>query len=123
MTIQMALDAATNDLIKVEGGGIARVSDGRYTVQLIKNKLLTLLGEWRLNPTVGWLGLPDYKRNPDLFDLEMRARTIILATKGVQKIDTMSLELSMRTLTLSFTATTIYGGISLTVPWSKTWQD
>lgn len=118
MTIQMALDPATNDLIEVEGGGIARVSGGRYTVQLVRSKLLTSLGEWRLDPRKGWINFDDYVRNPDLFDIEMRVRAIILGTKGVQKIDSMNLSLEKRVLTLKFTATTIYGGINLTVPWS-----
>jgi len=117
MSVQIALDKATNDLIKLEGGGIARVKDGRYTVQLVKNKLKTQLAEWKLNPSIGWLSLDDYRRNPDLFSIEMRARKIILSVRGVQKIDTLELELLHRVLTITFTATTIYGGISLTIPW------
>lgn len=118
MSIQIALNGATNDIIKLEGGGISRVTDGRYTVQLVKSKLLTSLGEWALDPRKGWINFDDYKRNPDLFSIEMRVRTIILGVVGVQKIDTLTLDLSKRVLTLSFTATTIYGGISITVPWS-----
>jgi len=117
MSIQIALDK-NNDIIKLDGGGIARVSDGRYTIQLVKNRLLTVLGEWLLDPTIGWLQSSDLKKDPDLFDLEFRARKIILGTVGVQKIETFSMELSQRTLTVTFTATTIYGGIDLTVPWS-----
>jgi hypothetical protein len=118
MTQQIALDSATNDIIKLEGGGIARVVDGRYTVQLVKNKLLTILGEWRLDTSLGWINYDDFTRNPDLFDIELRARGVILSCKGVQKIDSLQLELSKRVLTLTLQATTIYGGIELTVPWS-----
>ena len=118
MTIQIALDSATHDIIKLEGGGIARNSTGQYTVQLVKNKLLTLLGEWRLDPTKGWINYDDFKRNPDLFDIELRARTVILSCTGVLKVDSLSLELSNRTLNVTFQATTIYGGIEATLPWS-----
>lgn len=118
MSVQIALDATTNDIIKLDGGGIARVNEGRYTIQLVKNKLLTLLGEWPLDPSKGWLNLEDYKRNPDLFDIEMRARQIILGVKGVLEIVTLSLALSQRILTLTFEANTIYGTINLTIPWS-----
>ena len=97
MTVQMALSQAENDLILKDGGGIERVTDGRYTVQLVKNRLNTFLGEWLLNPTIGWLNFDDFERNPDLFDIEMRAK---------------------RVLTITFEATTIYGGIELTIPWS-----
>ena len=118
MTTQLALDKGTNDLIKLDGGGVTRVDDGRYTVQLVKNKLNTALGEWLLDPSLGWVSLKDFKKNPDLFALEVRARTIILSTPGVKMVDTFSLKLTQRTLVVSFTATTIYGGISITVPWS-----
>lgn len=118
MSIQIALDEATNDIIKGENGGIVRVSDGRYTVQLVKSKLLTLLGEWLLDPRKGWLNFDDYKKNPDLFNIEIRARRVILSVQGVQIIDSMKLVLKKRALTLTFTATTIYGKIDLSVPWS-----
>lgn len=118
MTVQMALSQAGNDLILKDGGGIERVTDGRYTVQLVKNRLNTFLGEWLLNPTIGWLNFDDFERNPDLFDIEMRARTIILGTTGVLSVDSATLELSKRVLTITFEATTIYGGIELTIPWS-----
>lgn len=125
MTIQLALSEVkdeqgkvTTDLLKLDGGGYARVQDGRFTVQLVKNKLLTEKGEWLLDPSIGWLTQDDFVRNPDLFSIEMRARKIILSVSGVQKIDTLSLKLSGRVLYLTFTATTIYGGIELTVPWS-----
>lgn len=118
MTQQIALDSATNDIIKLEGGGIARVVDGRYTVQLVKNKLLTMLGEWRLDTSLGWINHDDFTRNPDLFDIEFRARRVILSCKGVQKIDALQLELSKRILTVTFEATTVYGRIETTIPWS-----
>ncbi len=118
MSQQIALDSATNDIIKLDGGGIARVADGRYTVQLVKNKLLTFLGEWKLNASKGWINYDDFKRSPDLFDIEFRARAIILSCKGVQKIDSLELVLSNRILQVTFQATTIYGGIELTIPWS-----
>lgn len=103
----------------LNGGGIARVSEGRYTIQLVQNRLLTELGEWLLNPTIGWINFSDMEKNKDLFDLEVRAKKIILETVGVQQIDTFELVLDkQRKLTITFTAKTIYGEISLTVPWS-----
>lgn len=118
MNTQIALNGTTNDIIMVKGGGIERVDKGRYTIQLVKNKLLTNLGEWLLDPRKGWLNFKDYKKNPDLFNIEMRAREVILSVKGVQKIDKLTITLRDRVLYLTFTATTIYGGIDLTIPWS-----
>lgn len=118
MTRQLALDEKTNDLIRVEGKGFARVSDGRYVVQLAKNKLLTSLGEWKLDKSIGWLQREDYERNPDLFDIEMRAVKVLLSVPGLQSVDDIKLKLESRVLIITFNATTIYGGIDLTIPWS-----
>ena len=115
--MQLALDRSTNDLILDAGGGVVRVSDGRYLVQAVRSKLQTSLGEWLLDPTKGWLNLNDYEKNYDLFGIETRARTIILGTDGVQEITDMDLTVSQRKLTLTFTATSIYGKIDLTVSW------
>jgi len=118
--MQLALDKSTNDLTKPAGGGVSRVSEGRYTIQAVQSKLQTILGEWSLDPTVGWLNFADFDKNYNLFDIEMRAREVILGTKGVLSVDEMNLEVSKRILTLSFKATTIYGGIDLTIPWTTT---
>lgn len=115
--MQLALGKDSNDLILKAGGGVERVSDGRYTVQLVKNRLLTGLGEWLLDPRIGWLATSDFEKNPDLFDIELRARKIILSTPNVRTIEEMNLELKDRTLNLTFQATTTFGLIDLTVPW------
>lgn len=115
--MQLAIDRATNDIIKKDGGGVVRVSEGRYTIQAVRSKLRTMLGEWLLNPSIGWLSLADFEKNPDLFDIEMRATAIILETKGVKSVDSMTLTLSKRILNVAFEATTIYGTISLDEPW------
>mgnify|MGYP003633792040 FL=1 len=120
MTIQLALDKVTNDLIKPASGGVSRVDTGRYTVQLVKNRLQTQLGEWRLNPSLGWLSFEtDFTKKPDLFDIELRATNIILNTTGVLAINSISIALEGRKLYLSFTASTIYGNIDLTIPWGN----
>lgn len=119
MSVQIALDDKTNDLIMLSNGrGIARVSEGRYTIQLVKNKLLTELGEWLLDTSLGWVNSSDMEKNKDLFELEVRAKRIILGTVGVQQIDTFEMVFEERKLTITFTAKTIYGIIDLTVPWS-----
>lgn len=111
--MQKALDSATHDLIIG-----SNVTEGRFTVQLVKCKLLTKLGEWKLDPTVGWLSFDEFEKNPDLFDIELRATEIILSCVGVQSVDEMNLNLGKdRVLYLDFKATTIYGVISLTIPW------
>lgn len=117
MTTQLALSKNTHDLIMKPGGGIERVNLGRYTIQLVDCKLKTMLGEWKLNPSLGWIRLDDLKRNYDAFDIEMRARAIILATPGVKALEVFTLIYKNRTIDYTFKATTIYGSIDTTIPW------
>jgi hypothetical protein len=118
--MQLAIDKNTYDLYKPVGGGVTRVSEGRFVIQQVTSKLKTALGEWSLDPSVGWINLNDYNTKAYLFDLETRARIIILETEHVSAIQSMELVLSSRILTLTFTATTDYGIIDLTVPWEDT---
>jgi hypothetical protein len=120
MALQLALDEANNDLIKPASGGVARVQDGRYTIQAVRSALQVRLGEWLLDADEGWLSVDDYTKQYDLYDIEDRARVIILGTKGVKEITSMSLTVAKRVLSLQFSANTIYGSIDLTVvPWSQ----
>lgn len=115
--MQLALNKETNDLFKPAGGGVTRVDEGRYTVQLVRNRLQTSLGEWLLDPDIGWLNINDFEKGYDLFDIELRAIKVILETTGVQSVDEIDLNMQGRKLYLTFKATTIYGTINETVPW------
>jgi len=118
--MQLALNSSTHDLIKTTSGGVERVSDGRYTVQALKCKLKTGLGEWLLDPSLGWLDIEkDLVKNYDVFGLEVRAKEIILGTKYVKEITSIELEYSARVLTISFVAETIFGTIDMTIPWES----
>jgi len=118
--MQLALDEANHDLILAAGGGVERVQDGRYTVQLVKSRLLTGLGEWLLDPRLGWISLNDYEKNPDLFLIELRAKQVILTTPNVKSIEEFDMVLHNRILTVTFTALTTFGVIDLSVPWGAT---
>ena len=117
MTMHLALDKSTGDLMKPVGGGITRCEEGRFVVQQVQSKLRTALGEWALDPSVGWLSATDYEKNFNKPALETRARKIILATQGVSAINSLSSSLAGRKLYLTFSATTVYGVIDLTVAW------
>ena len=115
--MHLALDKLTGDLIKSEGGGVSRVDSGRFVVQQCQSKLRTWLGEWILDRDAGWVNSQDFERSFDQFNIERRARQIILGTQDVLSITNLSSSYSQRTLTLVFTAQTRYGAIDLTVPW------
>ena len=116
--IYLALEEGTNDLFKPVGGGVARTEEGRFIVQQVRSKLQTWLDEWALDPGIGWLSITDYEKNFDIFDIETRARVVILGTQGVKSISSLDSTYSSRTLTITFKAQTIYGEIDLTVPWN-----
>ena len=116
----LALDKSTGDLYKPEGGGVLRVSNGRFVVQQVQCKLRTWLNEWVLDTSIGWLNEKDFEKNYDQSLIERRARQIILSTKGVLSINSLSTSYSKRKLNLHFSANTIYGNFDLTVPWGIT---
>jgi hypothetical protein len=113
----LALDKDSFDLILKEGGGVERVTDGRFVVQQVQSKLRAWLGEWLLDPSIGWLNEEDFKKNFNQANIERRARVIILGTQGVLSIISMDSSYSKRKLTLEFRANTIYGNIDITIPW------
>ena len=115
----LALNKADNDLYKPSGGGVTRVSKGRFIVQQVQSKLKTLLREWTLDRRIGWIGMDDFEKNFKAYQLEDRARAIILNTQGVQGISNISSDYSNRIFTVQFKATTIYGEIDLTIPWDN----
>tara|TARA_R110000764_G_scaffold136946_2_gene224840 strand:- start:194 stop:550 length:357 start_codon:yes stop_codon:yes gene_type:complete len=115
----LALDKDTGDLILADGGGVSRVVGGRFVVQQVQCKLRTLLAEWVLDPSIGWLAREDMDRNYDTASIERRARTIILETQDVLEINSLSSTYSKRKLTIEFSAKTTYGNIDVTVPWGN----
>jgi len=117
MSTYMALDKQSYDIIFQEGGGIARVDKGRFVVQQVSSKLKTELGEWLLDPSVGWVGLGDFEKNFDLFDIEDRAKSITLNTDGVLSVSHIGATYEGRYLKIDMVAQTIYGEIDLTIPW------
>ncbi len=113
----LALDKGTGDLILGEDGGVVRVCDGRFIIQQVQSKLRTVLGEWLIDPSIGWLNLEDFEKAYDQSKIERRAREIILSTEGVLSIEYLKVTNIERKVVLTFKAYTIYGNIDLTVPW------
>ncbi len=113
----LAIDKGTHDIIFPEGGGVSRVDAGRFVVQQVKCKLLSWLGEWVLDPRVGWLAPEDFEKNYDAYDIEDRARQIMLNTDNVQSVNFIKLTYKSRKLLMEAEMQTSYGVINLTVPW------
>ena len=116
--MNIAMDKTTGDMI-VTSGGPVRVSGGRQTIQVVTEVLRTILGEWVADRSVGYVALGDLKKNPDMFDLEMRAVERILSVDGVERVTHISVDLDRTTRvgSIDFEAITSYGVIRLNVPW------
>ena len=115
----LALDKTNHDLILKEGGGIERVSNGRQAVQEVKCKLQTILGEWVMDTNIGYLSLSDFEKGKDIYDLEDRARVIIVNTKYVNSVIEITAKYDRdRMLNINFKADTVFGYINVDVPWN-----
>lgn len=95
------------------GRGVARVDGKEYTAQLIKNKLKTLLGEWKLNTTVG---LPWFDKllgaNYDFNLIYSWVYKTLLDTPGVTKVVLLEVGKIGRTGIVAFNVDTIHGNIT-----------
>jgi len=114
----LALGKCSNDLLINPDGGFFRVTDGRFVIQQVQCKLKTALGEWILDPKIGYVNTNDLIKNFDLFDLESRMVEIILGTQGVLEVIEVTTQFIDRKLRLDFKARTIYGIIDTSVPWT-----
>ena len=109
--MHFALDG-NNDI--VIGRGAGRVDDSQYTLQLVKNRLLTLLGEWEFDRSIG---LPWFTTllgaNYDINVIETQVRNTILQTSGVASLVSLNIDVerTARQATIRFEATTIYNTI------------
>lgn len=107
----MALDENHDIVI---GRGIKRIGGVEYVAQLVKTRLLFYFGEWDLDRT---LGIDWYNLLGSNYDLSLIQGTItqtIKDTRGVLSLDSIVLTVDRveRKLTITFTATSIYGELS-----------
>lgn len=118
MANNLKLDANTHDIII--GRGATRVGGAEQVAQLCKCRLLTLLGEWKLDTS---LGLPWFEailtKNVREADIQTAISGILAETNGVQKVISVDIDadFKMRLLTVNFTALSDYGDISEFVEW------
>lgn len=100
-----------NDLII--GRGASRTSRLEYTTQLVKNRLLTILNEWELDPSIGIPWFLVFERNADVEALRLQITNIILSTSHVRNIETLTMvsDTTARKLDIRFVANSDWGTI------------
>lgn len=102
------------------GRGATRVGGAEQVAQLCKCRLLTLLGEWKQNTS---LGLPWFEaiftKQVRVADIETAVANIIRSTNGVQQLIAIDIDANFRTreLSISFTAISDYGDLADFVTW------
>ena len=106
-----------NDIII--GRGTTRTSGMDYTMQLVKCKLLTVLGEWKANPTLGLPWFSDIMvKGADLSLIEGLILSCIKNTDHV--VDVLSINLTLdkqnRILNVTFEAMSDWGLFTSNVP-------
>ena len=119
MAGNLALDSNHDIII---GRGASRVGGAEQISQLVKCRLLTLLGEWKQDTS---LGIPWFEgiftKNVRPADIQLTIANIIRGTAGVQQLISIELDADYRarTLTITFTAISDYGNISDFLLWQQ----
>ena len=119
MAGNLALDSNHDIII---GRGATRIGGAEQIAQLVKCRLLTLLGEWMQDTS---LGIPWFEgiftKNVRPADIQLTIANIIRGTAGVQQLISIELDADYRarTLTITFTAISDYGNISDFLLWQQ----
>ena len=104
MSFNMKLDS--NSDIEIYRG-VIRVEGIAYVAQLTKNNLLTILGEWDLDESIGidWYSI--LGTNYSLSIIQGVVAQAIKDTKGVDNLDSIDIsrDAATRTVSINFTAT------------------
>lgn len=111
MSIDIALDKDTHDLL-ITDGGLQTVSEADQLEQNLKIRLRFFFSEWFLNVNKG---LPFYSdilvKNPNVPNIDAILKAEIKDTEGVEEILEYEsiFDNTARTYTINFTVRTIYG--------------
>ena len=119
MAGNLALDSNHDIII---GRGATRIDGAAQVAQLVKCRLLTLLGEWKQDTS---LGLPwfdaIFTKQVRPSDIEAAIANIIRGTAGVQQLISVDInpDYRERFLSISFVAISDYGDISEYLTWQQ----
>jgi len=119
MAGNLALDSNHDILI---GRGATRVGGAAFVAQLVKCRLLTILGEWQNDTSIG-LGWFDaiFVKGARVSDIQAAVANIIRSTNHVLQLISIDVDADYRNrvLKISFIAVSDYGEISEIVQWQQ----
>lgn len=108
MSFNLKLDTSTHDLIINRGA--VRVAGIAYIAQLVKTKLLLVLGEWDLDESLGidWFNIMG--KNYDLSIIQGIVSDTIRNTEGVEDLSSINLSLNKTTRKLNIDFSAVASG-------------
>ena len=120
MSSNLKLDSNWDIVI---GRGATRVGGVDFVAQNVKSRLMTLLGEWQHNPSLGlpWFdGLLGKHVTSD--DIQVAVQNVILSTNNVRYVALVTVDADhrQRTISINFTAESDFGTIEDSV--TNVWQ-
>ena len=119
MSGNMLLDSNHDIII---GRGVTRVSGVDMVAQLCKCRLLTILGEWVQDTTIGlpWFDAI-FSKTIRPSDIQSAVASILSQTQFVRQIISVTIDANYRTrvLSISFSAISVFGDISEIVQWQQ----
>lgn len=119
MAGNMMLDSNHDIII---GRGVTRITGAEMVAQLCKCRLLTLLGEWKQDESLGlpWFDAIFSKRvRPS--DIQAAVANILRNTNHVRQVISIDIDANYRdrVLTISFVAISDFGDISEIAEWQQ----
>jgi len=119
MAGNLALDSNHDILV---GRGTTRIGGVAFVAQLVKCRLLTILGEWQNDSSIG-LGWFDaiFVKGARVSDIQASVANIIRTTNHVRQLLSIDVDADYRKriLSISFVAISDYGEISEIVEWQQ----
>lgn len=104
------------------GRGATRTGGVEYVGQLVKCRLLTLLGECQNDPSLGldWFN-SIFSKNVRVSDIQSAIANVIRGTNYVRQLISIDVEANYRTrvLSISFAAISDYGDLNGVVEWQQ----
>lgn len=113
----LKLDSSHDIII---GRGAARVAGVEQVAQLVKCRLLTVLGEWELDENIGvpWFEAI-FTKTVRPADIEAALANVVRTTNGVRQLISLNVNPNFRTreLSVDFVAASVFGDIEESVQW------
>lgn len=119
MSGNLALDSNHDIII---GRGATRIGGVEFVAQLVKCRLMTLLGEWQNDTSLGipWFD-SIFNKGVRIADIQVAVANVIRTTNNVREILSLDIvpDYRLRQLSITFSAISDYGDVTELVSWPQ----